>query len=370
MDAHRHCASRPSVVRALHTPAEYPLTLFPLAGWSERGQERGGHRSGRSRPKASRRIAQNREAGATRVTSGNGLCASARLRIMLRHRLAMGISQTFRKLSSTLAGTAFALTTALPAPLPAQADSAIGNPLGRDPAAVEAGDALFHERCAVCHGQRAQGAMAADLVRTRTVTRGTEAALFRLIRRGIPGTEMPPQPDLEDNRIWQIVTYLRALALPGQQPPLEGDPEAGRTVFRQAGCESCHLVDGTGGYLGPPLDSIAVRKTSEQIRADVLEPDATLAEGFETVIAESSDGRKIDGILKNEDTFTLLVLAASGDVVTLRRDRLRSVTKPGRSRMPADYSTRLSAEDLGNLLAFLDRQRDPFVPVRRGFGNY
>ena len=209
-----------------------------------------------------------------------------------------------------------------------------------------------------------------DLVRTRTVTRGAEAALFGLIRNGIPGTDMPPQPDLEDTGIWQIVTYLRALALPGQQPPLKGDPDAGRRVFRQAGCVSCHVVDGTGGFLGPPLDSISVRKTSEQIRIDVLDPDATLAEGFETVIAESPDGRTIEGILKNEDTFNLVLQAASGDFVTLRRDQLRSVTKPDRSQMPADLGTSLSAEDLGNLLAFLDRQRDRFVPVRRGFANY
>ena len=282
----------------------------------------------------------------------------------------MPVTQLLRLQRLLFAGTALALALARPAPLNAQADPARTNPLRRDPDAVEAGDTLFHERCAVCHGQRAQGAMAADLVRTRTVTRGTEAALFRLIRRGIPGTDMPPQPDLEDTRIWQIVTYLRALALPGQQPPLEGDPDAGRMVFQQAGCESCHVVNGKGGFLGPPLDSISLRKTSEQIRVDVLDPDATLAEGFESVIAESQDGRRIEGVLKNEDTFTLVVLTDSGEVTALRRDQLRSVTKLGRSRMPTDFGATLSAEDLGNLLAFLDRQRDRYVPVRRGFANY
>ena len=289
---------------------------------------------------------------------------------MLRLRQVMGISQTLHTQCFALVCAALALALARPVVLNAQTDPARVNPLRRDPAAIEAGDELFHERCAVCHGQRAQGAMAADLVRTRTVTRGAEAALFGLIRNGIPGTDMPPQPDLEDTGIWQIVTYLRALALPGQQPPLKGDPDAGRRVFRQAGCVSCHVVDGTGGFLGPPLDSISVRKTSEQIRIDVLDPDATLAEGFETVIAESPDGRTIEGILKNEDTFNLVLQAASGDFVTLRRDQLRSVTKPDRSQMPADLGTSLSAEDLGNLLAFLDRQRDRFVPVRRGFANY
>ena len=250
------------------------------------------------------------------------------------------------------------------------ADSDNGNPLGRDPAAVQAGDELFHERCAVCHGQRAQGAMASNLVRTRTVRRGSVGALFKLIQTGIPGTEMPPQPDLSDERIWQIVSYLRSMALPGQQPPLPGNVEAGRALFKSAGCASCHVVNGTGGFLGPSLDSVAIQKTSAQIRKDLLEPDTSQAHGYESVAIERSDGRVVEGLLKNEDTFLVLIQTADGEVEVFRRSELRSVKKLSRSRMPDDYGTRLSPEQLGDLLAFLDRQRDPFTPVVRGFGVY
>ena len=244
------------------------------------------------------------------------------------------------------------------------------NPFGRDPAAVQAGDELFHERCAVCHGQNAQGAMAADLVRTRSVRRGSQEDLFELIREGIPGTDMPPQPDMPEDGIWKVISYLRSMALPGEQPPLQGDPEAGGVVFRQAGCASCHIVNGSGGFLGPSLDSIAVKKASDNIREDVLEPDAELASGFESVTVNTLDGRRVEGVLKNEDTFLVLILTASGEVQTFQRSELQSVEMPSSSRMPGDYESRLSAEDLGNLLAFLDRQRDPFTPVRRGFGVY
>ena len=245
-----------------------------------------------------------------------------------------------------------------------------GNPFGRDPVAVQHGDALFHERCAVCHGQKAQGAMASNLVQTRTVRRGSEAGLFKVVREGIPGTDMPPQPDLTDDQIWHVVSYLRNLALPGQQPPLPGDAEAGGMVFQQAGCASCHIVDGAGGFLGPSLDSIAVEKASDKIRLDVLDPDAELAAGFEPVVVETADGRRVEGVLKNEDTFVVLVLTAEGEVERLTRETLKSLEMPARSPMPADYKDRLSAEDLQNLLAFLDRQRDPFTPVVRGFAVY
>lgn len=235
---------------------------------------------------------------------------------------------------------------------------------------MAAGDATFHERCAVCHGQKAEGSMASNLRRARSVRRGAASDLFALIRSGIPGTDMPPQPDLSAEGIWQVVSYLHSLARPGLQPPVEGDAEAGAAVFRQAGCSSCHIVDGSGGFLGPPLDALATRKTSVQIRGDVLEPDRILAEGYETVAVETQTGQRIEGLLKNEDTFEVLILTADGEPMALRRSDLRSVTKPERSAMPSDFGARLSADQIQNLLAYLDRQRDPFVPVRRGFGNY
>ena len=253
----------------------------------------------------------------------------------------------------------------------AHAEEAAGsNPLGRSPEAVKAGDATFHERCAVCHGQKAEGSMASNLRRARSVRRGAASDLFALIRSGIPGTDMPPQPDLAAEGIWQIVSYLHSLARPGLQPPVDGDVEAGEVVFRQAGCSSCHIVDGSGGFFGPSLDSLATRKTSAQIRGDVLEPDRQLAEGYETVTVETRSGELIEGLLKNEDTFEVLILTEDGKPMALRRSDLRFVKKPKRSVMPSDFGTKLSASQIQNLLAYLDRQRGPFVPVRRGFGNY
>lgn len=270
-------------------------------------------------------------------------------------------------LGGIVAGLAIAASGAEPPP---GNHPQAGNPFGRDPQAIAAGDALFHDRCAVCHGQRAQGGMAVNLTSSRSARRGDESRFFTVIRDGIPGTDMPPNADFSNEKIWQVVSYLRSLSLPGQQVPVEGDPDAGRSIFHQAGCIGCHVVEGAGGFLGPPLDSISTRKTSEQIRIDVLDPSSSLAEGFETVVAETLSGARIEGILKNENPFTVLVLMETGAVRSLRRDQLRAVTKPDRSRMPADFGTRLSPDNLQNLLAFLDQQRKPYVPVVRGFHGY
>ena len=241
------------------------------------------------------------------------------------------------------------------------------NPLTRNPDAVRAGRGLYLKRCAVC--QDAKGSMAANLVSSRTV-RGSDAALFEVISEGFPGTEMPPQADLVPQRIWQLVTYLHSLARPGLQPPLPGDAEAGRKIFERAGCAGCHQVDGAGGFLGPPLDSIAARKTSDQIRNDVLNPDAVLPAGYEAVVAVTRGGDRVEGILKNEDTFSVQILMRDGRFRLLDRRDIAELRKPLQSAMPRDYRSKLSGGQLRNLLAYLDRQRDRYIPIQRNFSNY
>ncbi len=243
------------------------------------------------------------------------------------------------------------------------------NPLTRDPAAVQAGRALYLERCAVCHGWDAQGSMAANLVMSRTV-RGSDAGLFKVISEGFPGTDMPPQTNLEPARIWQLVTYLHSLARPGFEPPLPGDPEAGRKIFENVGCVGCHQVDGSGGFLGPRLDSIAARKTADEIRNDVLDPNAARLVGYEAVFAVTRGGDRIEGILKNEDTFSVQILMRDGRFRLLDRRDIAELRKLPESAMPGDYQSRLSNEQLRNLLAYLDRRRDPYIPIPRNFSNY
>lgn len=244
------------------------------------------------------------------------------------------------------------------------------NPLSRDAAAIQAGRELYLERCAVCHGQDARGSMAANLVRSRSVVRGSDVALLRILVDGIPGTEMPPQADLEERQLWQVVSYLHSLARPGLQPPVPGDAEEGQQLFRTAGCAGCHRVDGEGGFWGPSLDSIAARKTSAQIREAVLEPSSTVIEGFRSVVAQIADGRRVKGMLKNQDTFTVQILLRDGSYESLERSSVQSIEISPKSAMPDDYGRTLRDEQLQDLLAFLDRHRDPFVPFVRGFQNY
>ncbi len=64
---------------------------------------------------------------------------------------------------------------------------------------------------------------------------------------------------------------------------LVGDPKRGDTLFHThpiASCIRCHQVGGKGGFVGPYLDGIAKRKDAAYLRESLLDPQATIAEGF------------------------------------------------------------------------------------------
>ena len=64
----------------------------------------------------------------------------------------------------------------------------------------------------------------------------------------------------------------------------EGDVQKGREIFHKhvvAGCSRCHALGGEGGNIGPALDGIASRKDRDYLYQSLVEPAATLAEGFD-----------------------------------------------------------------------------------------
>ena len=81
------------------------------------------------------------------------------------------------------------------------------NPRDGDPAAIQAGGALFRERCADCHGADAKGGRGPDLTRLWT-TEGSDQRVFQTLRSGVPGSIMPSSP-APDDELWAIVAYLR-----------------------------------------------------------------------------------------------------------------------------------------------------------------
>lgn len=88
------------------------------------------------------------------------------------------------------------------------------------PQAVERGRALFDGHCALCHGERGDGhgvrrfAMRTpprDLTNRSWQEQIGPRELFRIIRDGVRGTQMPAWRAFDDDQIWDLVAYVRRL---------------------------------------------------------------------------------------------------------------------------------------------------------------
>jgi alcohol dehydrogenase (cytochrome c) len=89
---------------------------------------------------------------------------------------------------------------------------AIWSPL-HSPHDLEAGEHLFRQNCAVCHGDQGTGGAGGPSLRSRTFRRGrSDWALFKTITLGLPGTAMPAR-DLPRAEVWRLVSYLRKVVL-------------------------------------------------------------------------------------------------------------------------------------------------------------
>src|SRR5438552_933448 len=99
------------------------------------------------------------------------------------------------------------------------------NPREGDPDAIRTGMARFQLSCAECHGVDAKGVFGPDLT-TLWAAEASEERIFQTVRRGVPGSSMPPSR-MPDDEIWATLAYVRTLAPSVPPPPPTGDAQNG-----------------------------------------------------------------------------------------------------------------------------------------------
>src|SRR5215813_509559 len=235
------------------------------------------------------------------------------------------------------------------------------NPLEGNPDAIRGGMGLYRARCADCHGMDARGVRAPDITQVWASGR-TDAGLFKTIREGVPGTEMPSNPRIQDAEAWQILAYLRTLAAPAPTDPPRGDAMNGERIFR-ANCAGCHRVKGVGGRLGPDLSRIGVSRSREAVRSRIRRGAEGFGTGYEPVTLTLPSGPPIQGVKKNEDLFSVQIMDTRERIQGYEKDKMRSVKDDTQSAMPIFGPDRLNDNDLDDLLRYLGTLRgfDPAV---------
>ena len=156
---------------------------------------------------------------------------------------------------------------------------------------------------------------------------------------------MPAFQHLGKPAITSLVSYLKDLQGKNHSAPLPGDPKRGEALFfTSAQCSTCHMAAGKGGFIAPDLSSYGQTHAAEKIKSAITNPaerDSIKA----MVTAITSSGERYQGMIRNEDNFSIQLLDRRGVFHLLRKSELVRLTRDTGSAMPQDYGLRLTAED-------------------------
>jgi cytochrome c oxidase cbb3-type subunit 3 len=223
--------------------------------------------------------------------------------------------------------------------------------------AIDAGKNIYRGRCGVCHGIDAKGYRGSDLTTGDWVHGGSDPQIFRTIARGITGTEMPGNVNMSEEEVWMVVAYLRTLSAPGGASAERGDAARGEELYQsktKGNCVQCHMIDGRGGRLGPNLSRIGAARSVAALEREIRNPGEVVPVGFETITVTTNDGRRIRGVRKNEDTFSVQMMTANEELRSFfKRDVKEVVAEEDVSLMPAYGPERLTDDELADVVRYL-----------------
>jgi len=217
------------------------------------------------------------------------------------------------------------------------------------------GERTFNSTCAGCHGLDGHGGdkgpNIADSARVRHLS---DTQVSSIISNGIAGSGMPAFRNLNARQIGLLVGYLRVLQGKIDARSGPGDARRGKEIFAgKGGCSSCHMISGEGGFLGPDLSAYGSSMSAKAIRDEIVKPKRIVAPGYRPAVLTIRDGSRLNGVIRNEDNFSVQFQTKDGSFHFLQKSDLQAIEPTGQSLMPTNYGERLTADDLNDLVQYL-----------------
>ena len=222
----------------------------------------------------------------------------------------------------------------------------------------DAGDELFHQNCAFCHGRDAMGGESGpDLTQSKLVLDDkTGEKITAVVREGRPEKKMPAF-NFSGKELLGLVAFIRAreaaaAAHPGGRRGVAvadlqtGNVELGRQYFEgTGGCVKCHSATGD-------LHGVASRFEGLKLEERMLYPEGAKR----TVSVTLESGQKISGRLVYLDEFTIALRDGSGNYRSWATSRIKfSVNSPADAHV--ELFKKYTDDDIHNLMAYMQTLR-------------
>ena len=183
------------------------------------------------------------------------------------------------------------------------------------------------------------------------------SSLVRVLARLGRLEPLPPRPSAE--QIAELLSDVRA----------DGDPHRGQAIYRRAElqCTKCHAIGGGGGLVGPDLSSLGGTARLDSLVVSLVDPSATIKEGYQTTTVLTGQGRLVSGRVHRQTDKQLVLRNAEDTLVRFSLPEIEEITTTPTSLMPLGLVKSLRRDELADLIRFLaalGREDDFRVPAR------
>jgi cytochrome c oxidase cbb3-type subunit III len=226
--------------------------------------------------------------------------------------------------------------------------------------ALADGKRAFESVCASCHGLNGKGGeRAPDIATKPEVVSLSDDETAKILREGILQKGMPPFATLGPAKLSEVLGYLRTLQGRGKTPSVTANADEGKAIFAGKGsCSQCHMVNGTGGFLGPDLSDYGASHSPDDIRDAIVSADKRPGGRKGLAKAKTKDGQQVSGLVRNEDNFSVQLQALDGTIHLLEKSSLSELTFDSTPVMPGDYDSKLNKSELDQLVVYLMSTRN------------
>ncbi len=136
----------------------------------------------------------------------------------------------------------------------------------------------------------------------------------------------------------------------------KGDQAKGQLLFAGA-CGSCHRLFSNGGNIGPDLTGYD-RSLSGDLLRNIIDPNASIREGYAYYHIVTTDGRHITGKITGRQGSVMKIQPLGSEEITLGPQQIKEMQPMAGSVMPEHLLDALTPQQLRDLFSYLTRPTD------------
>ncbi len=138
---------------------------------------------------------------------------------------------------------------------------------------------------------------------------------------------------------------------------IKGNAAMGKKLFVQQGCIACHSINKGEAMKGPFMGQIGSIMTRKQIAESILKPNASISQGFATVLITTIDGKSQMGFVTGESADRIILRDITGAAHTINTKDIKERKEQETSMMPPGLANALSYEEFASLITYLSQQK-------------